>query len=64
MDNKLALSVSEAADILSISRPTVYELMRRKDFPAFKLGKRTLISRAGLEAWIEAQVEQSKEARQ
>jgi len=49
------LSVAEAAEMLSISAPTVYELMRRDDFPAFKLGKRTLVSRQGLETWVQAQ---------
>lgn len=54
-NEKLALSVTEAAALLGISRPTVYTLIHRADFPAFKLGKRTLISRAGLAAWVEKQ---------
>lgn len=54
-NNKLALSVTEAAVLLGVSRPTVYTLIHRADFPAFKLGSRTLISRAGLAAWIEKQ---------
>lgn len=53
---KLALSVAEAAALLGVSRPKMYEVIRREDFTAaFKIGTRTLISRAGLEAWIEAQ---------
>lgn len=55
---KLALSVADTAELLSISPPTVYELMRRADFPAFKLGKRTLVSRQGLEAWVQNQAAQ------
>ena len=54
-NNKLALSVTEAATILGVSRPTVYTLIHREDFPVFKIGNRTLISRAGLAAWIEKQ---------
>ena len=53
--DRLALSVSEAAEALGLSRPMVYELMHRPDFPAFRVGRRTLISRSGLERWIEAQ---------
>ena len=53
---KLALSVAEAAELLGVSRPLMYEIVRREDFTAaFKVGTRTLISRSGLEAWIEAQ---------
>jgi len=53
--DKLALSVTEAAELLGVSRPTVYTLIHRADFPAFKLGSRTLISRAGLAKWVEEQ---------
>lgn len=53
--DKLALSVTETAALLGVSRPTVYTLIHRADFPAFKLGSRTLISRAGLAKWVEKQ---------
>ena len=55
--DRLALSVTEAAEALNVSRPTMYQLMRRADFPAFRVGRRTLISRSGLERWIEAQAQ-------
>lgn len=54
-NEKLALSVSEAAELLGLSRPTVYKLMRRDDFPVLRIGTRTLIHRAKLEAWVAAQ---------
>ncbi len=54
--DKLALSVTEAAALLGVSRPTMYSLIRRADFPAFKVGTRTLISKVGLEAWVAQQV--------
>lgn len=53
---KLTLTVGEAAELLGVSRPTVYVLMRAEGFPAFKIGRRTLISRAGLADWINSQV--------
>ena len=52
---KIALSVAEVADVLGISKPTVYKLLRRADFPAFKVGTRTLVSRAKLEEWVKTQ---------
>lgn len=53
----LAISAAEAARILDISRPTVYTLMQREDFPSFKVGNRTLISVEGLRAWVRKQAE-------
>lgn len=58
---KLALSVTETAQALGVSRPTVYQLLRRSDFPAFRIGNRWLISRSGLEAWIKTQAENQNE---
>lgn len=50
-----AVSTAEAARLLGVSRPTIYQLINRADFPAFKVGARTLISVSGLERWVEAQ---------
>ena len=52
---KLTLSVTEAAAVLGVSRPTIYQLIHRQGFPAFKVGSRTLISRERLAEWVEAQ---------
>lgn len=52
---KIALSVSEAAGLLGISKPSMYNLVHRADFPAFKVGGRTLVSHVGLEKWVEQQ---------
>lgn len=58
--NKLAVSVAEMAEMLSISRPTAYEIIRRDDFSgAFKVGSRTLVSVAAIEAWIAKQTEET-----
>lgn len=53
----LAVSAAEAARLLGVSRPKVYNLMSREDFPAFRLGGRTLISVEGLRRWVAAQAE-------
>lgn len=58
---RLALSVTEAAALLGVSRPTVYELINREDFPSFRIGTRRVISRAGLERWVEAQAAKNAE---
>ena len=51
-NNRIAVSVPEAARMLGVSRPKVYELIRLEGFPAFKLGGRTLVSVDGLRQWV------------
>ena len=53
--DKLTLSIPETAAALGVSRPTVYNLIRREGFPAFRIGGRTVVSRPGLEAWVQEQ---------
>lgn len=52
-----AVSTAEAARLLSVSKPTVYTLMERADFPRFKVGARTLIPVEGLREWVRRQSE-------
>lgn len=54
---KIAISVKEAAALMGVSPPLVYELINRDDFPSFTVGKRRLISVAGLHKWIENQAQ-------
>lgn len=58
---KIALSVAEAASALGVSRPTMYEIIRRDDFDAaFKVGTRTLISKSRLEEWTQRKAEENR----
>ena len=52
----LSVSTSEAARILGISRPKVYDLMQNQGLPWFKVGSRTLIPLVSLREWISAQM--------
>ena len=58
--DKLTYSPTETAQVLGVSRPTVYQLMKRADFPAFKVGSRTLVSAEGLRTWVQALVERGE----
>lgn len=62
MPERLAYSPAEAAEVLGVSRPTVYQLMHREDFPSFKVGARTLISADGLREWVRQQARQTEAA--
>ncbi len=57
---KIALSVSEAAEMLGISRPSLYRLTHRDDFPVMRIGGRTLIHKQRLEEWAAAQIEEGR----
>lgn len=53
----IAISVSEAARLLGVSRPKVYQLMQQERLPSFKVGTRTLIPVADLHKWVTARAE-------
>ena len=53
----IGISVSQAAALIGVSKPKVYELMENeKDFPACRLGGRTIISLQGLRDWFRGKV--------
>ena len=54
-NENLTFTAEEAAKQLNVSLPTIYQLCNREDFPAMRIGKKLLVSRSGLERWIEAQ---------
>lgn len=54
---QLAYSTNQGAQVLGISRPTLYKLMQDPSFPKFKIGARTLIPAEPLKEWVRAQCE-------
>ena len=52
---RMVMTVEEMGKELGISRATAYELTQRPDFPSFSIGRRVLVSRDGLQKWIEKQ---------
>ena len=52
---KLTYSVPEMAQVLGISDFKAYQLVKTQGFPTIKIGKRLLVSVAGLESWVEEQ---------
>lgn len=46
---------------LGIGRKKAYELVNSKGFPAFRIGRKVLISRDGLEKWIQEQQDRKDE---
>lgn len=50
---RLTLSIPETAQILGISRSQMYALAKSDGFPTIAIGTRLLVSRKGLERWVE-----------
>jgi excisionase family DNA binding protein len=48
-----ALTVTEAADMLGISRGLAYELVSRGDIPAVRLGRRLVVPRKAIDAMLD-----------
>ena len=51
-DAKITLTVSEAADMLGISLPKMYEVVRMGRIPSIRVGKKIVISRQAVLDWI------------
>ena len=52
ISDKLGLNISEAALLLGVSRPTMYTLVNRDDFPKIRIGRRIIIPKKELEDWM------------
>lgn len=52
---RLTLSVEEAAAAVGISERHLRSLIAEGDFPAVRFGKRVLIVKTQLEAWLQKQ---------
>jgi len=49
MENKLTLSVEEAAKLLGIGRNLCYDRVKTGEIPVIKIGRRLLVPRSALE---------------
>ncbi len=52
---KLALKPAEAAELINISLPKMYELCKRADFPTIYIGRTIIIPKKALEEWLQKQ---------
>lgn len=52
---RLAYSPTEAAEVASVSRPTIYRWMHLEGFPVARIGGCTRIPARAFEAWLNRQ---------
>ena len=55
MSKELFVRAEEVAGALGISRAGAYALIHRKDFPTLQIGKRLMVPKDKLMAWIDRQ---------
>ena len=51
----MILNVQEVSDFIGLGMSQTYDLIRRIDFPAFKIGNRIFVPRNKFLAWIDNQ---------
>ena len=51
----ITLCADEVAQVLGISRANAYTLMHAEDFPTIRIGKRMVVPKDKLIAWMDAQ---------
>ena len=52
IDEKLVITVKEAAEMLGVGKNTMLDLVKRTDFPAIKLGRKILINKKQFIIWF------------
>ena len=57
-DEKLVMTVQEAADMMGLGINKMYELVNTKGFPVVTVGRKKLIIRSKFEEWLENNIGQ------
>ena len=52
----LVLNADQLASFLNISRANAYTLLHRYDFPTIRIGKRMMVQKDKLLAWLDKQI--------
>ena len=56
------LNAKDLQTTLKVGRSTVYALLKRRDFPATRIGKRIVVSETALREWLANGGTQQREA--
>lgn len=63
METRIAVSVSEAASLIGVSRSSIYPRLLSGEVPSVVVGKRRLVPIAALREWLDSQLAAQAEAR-
>ena len=59
MDGKLAFRPDEAAELISVRRDKLYELLRSGEVASFKLGRVRLVPKSSIEEFLERKLQEA-----
>ena len=57
MEEKRCYTVKELQEILEISRPTVYELLKKHEFRWIQIGNKYRISKKSFDEWLDQKMD-------
>ena len=57
MEEKRCYTVKERQEILGISRPTVYELLKKHEFRWIQIGNKYRISKKSFDEWLDQKMD-------
>lgn len=58
MSEKRCYTVQELQEILGVSRPSIYELLKKKEFRWILVGGKYRISKKSFDEWLDQQAEE------
>ena len=62
MNEKRCYSVSDLQEMLGISKPAVYELLKRKEFHWVMIGGRYKISKRSFDEWLDGSFDMDQDS--
>lgn len=60
---KLTITVAEAAEMIGVSKPTMYRMTEQQNFPVFRAGRKKVIPIAEFKQWVSNQVQPAQQQR-
>ncbi len=63
MSEKRCYTVKELQAILGVSRPSVYELLKKDVFRSFIVGGKHIISKRSFDKWLDGDIQKEKRSR-
>ena len=60
---KLTITVAEAAEMIGVSKPTIYRITEQQNFPVLRAGRKKVIPIAEFKQWVSNQVQPAQQQR-
>ena len=64
MTEKRCYTVKELQEILGVSRPVVYDLLKKNEFRSFMIGGKHVISKKSFDSWLDGMLDEDANEKQ